>query len=162
MNKYSAAPVASMAQRMFLLAGAIGTVLGLLSLLAIFWPAVRAAASGGIAWESLEAGIWSIIGIAAFFGLAVGLLCCAAMYVAVEILATRDADASPRKQSLVAGLGASIGGLLPGLIILAMGAANGEVAPYALTALGFLLVCALVGSMLVAGLNCQQARALRA
>ncbi|WP_417367469.1 hypothetical protein [Glutamicibacter arilaitensis] len=159
MNAKTAAPVSSIASRIFLIAGAAGALFGVLALLALFWEVVSDGFAGGFQQVPVAAAL-QFIAIACGIGLAVGLLCACGMYVALEIRAARNEGDRPARQAAYAALGAGIGGLLPASILMLMGGSAGQWGLLSLIALGFLAVCSAAGYLITAGLNCQHQRSM--
>lgn len=155
MNAKTAAPVSSIASRIFLIAGAAGALFGVLALLVLFWEVVAGGFQPGSAAATLQ-----IVAIACGIGLAVGLLCASGIYVALEIRAVRNEGDSPSRQAASAALGAGIGGLLPASILILMGGSAGQWGLLSLIALGFLSVCSATGYLITAGLNCHHQRSM--
>ncbi|UTT40801.1 hypothetical protein NMP99_05835 [Glutamicibacter mishrai] len=162
MNQMTAAPVSDMTKTMFMISGAVGMVLGIVAFSAMFGSfAVDEISRSGL-WAWISGGIWLWVLIAALSGIAMGVLCCSAMYVAIEIHAVKCASDTSATQSVAAGFGAVVAGVLPALLIVGQGISAQDPWPTTLIALGFLLVCFAVGFVIVAGLNLNHSRGLRA
>jgi len=159
MSAKAAAPLSSIALRIFLIAGAAGALFGVLALLALFWEVVASGFAGGFQPGTVAAAL-QFTAIACGIGLAVGLLCASGMYVALEIRAVRNEGDSPARQAACAALGAGIGGLLPASILMLIGGSEGQWGLLSLIALGFLAVCNAAGYLITAVLNCQHQRSM--
>ncbi|WP_345473528.1 hypothetical protein QMQ05_05030 [Glutamicibacter ectropisis] len=147
MNQKLARFLSSTLARMLLVSAFVGTCLGMLATLLMFWPLAEDGHGTGPYDLALP------LTYGAIAGLLMGILCGTDAYLGLWIQNINDWEPSAQSQATAAGFGSMLAALVPALLIVVAGLGEASPAAFIATALGFLALSFASGFAVVAWLN---------